>query len=335
MFGLIWTGLRIMVSLLRTGILLLVCGVCLAGNADAQDRRLREIFISLAHPTQIRQIDDQFDTTIEKILSKPLWDVQASRERIPLRDGYARQKRNAKVPGPALLPGGSLGPASESWTRIASLKPMVPATRRPVTGLLDADRDFFQAGELVGNPVNIFSGFEISVDRAKYTLELYGMKNGDGKTLLYSCRTGLGSPDYPTPKGTYYIVRIFDDHPLWIPPPSDWAYGQAPSHSVYGGHMMPFFSKIQVADKGEETVAELDNIAPQVKMVDGGMYRIHGTDSPWSIGSSQSHGCVRLLNSTVRQLAETLKMYVGTTSRSQTANGTYINLAKPVKLVLH
>jgi hypothetical protein len=71
-----------------------------------------------------------------------------------------------------------------------------------------------------------------------------------------------------------------------------------------------------------------------MKLVDNGFYRIHGTDSPWTIGSGQSHGCVRLLNKSVKQLADLMKMYVGTMDRGQTENGVYINLAKPVKMVL-
>jgi hypothetical protein len=123
---------------------------------------------------------------------------------------------------------------------------------------------------------------------------------------------------------------------LWIPPATrEWAYGQRPSRSVYGGHMMPFFNKKPAnRSKDEAVITELDDVAPQMEMVDTETYRIHGTDSPWSVGSSQSHGCVRLLNSSVRQLSDTLKMYVGTAVRGETPNGTYINLARPVKLVL-
>ncbi len=179
-----------------------------------------------------------------------------------------------------------------------------------------------------------FASFQILVNIHKYTLELYGIKNTSEKELLYSCRVGLGSQEYPTPRGSYYITIIYDDRPLWIPPPRDWAYGQRPSHSVYGGHMMPFFKKIPVPDKSGQTVEELDNIASPMKMVDTGTYRIHGTDSPWSVGSSQSHGCVRLLNKTVKRLADTLKLYVGVGPRSRSENGSYVTLLRPVRLVL-
>lgn len=186
------------------------------------------------------------------------------------------------------------------------------------------------------DPTKEFTSFQILVNIHKYTLELYGIKDSAEKEMLYSCRVGLGSDEFPTPRGSYYVTLIYDDHPLWIPPANrDWAYGQRPSHSVYGGHMMPFFKKIPVTEKKDQTVDELDNIASPMKMVDTGTYRIHGTDSPWSVGSSQSHGCVRMLNKTVKELSDKLKQYVGQGERGKTENGAYVNLKRPVRLVLY
>ncbi|MEJ2718285.1 MAG: L,D-transpeptidase [Deltaproteobacteria bacterium] len=172
------------------------------------------------------------------------------------------------------------------------------------------------------------------MNRSKFTLELYAYRRNTEK-LLYATRVGLGSPQFPTPRGSYFLMRIYDDRPLWIPPQNRWwAWGQRPSHSVYGGHMMPFFKKVRDRSAVPEDDG-LDLVAPKMKMVDAGMYRIHGTDSPWSVGSGQSHGCVRMLNSTVEKLADKLKMYAGTTTRGHSANGTFVNLARPVKLVLY
>jgi L,D-transpeptidase ErfK/SrfK len=186
------------------------------------------------------------------------------------------------------------------------------AARRSSATLIDAEDVHASTGRLVGNPVGIYTNFLIEVDRSRYTVTLYGVRDEDERTVLFECRAGLGSSEYPTPKGSFYLLRIFDDHPLWIPPPDrDWAWGQAPSHSVYGGHMMPFFTK-RLSKGGEErdgeVIEDLDLVASKVQMIDAEAYRIHGTDSPWSIGGNQSHGCVRLLNKTVKGLAETLKM---------------------------
>lgn len=38
-----------------------------------------------------------------------------------------------------------------------------------------------------------------------------------------------------------------------------------------------------------------------------GLYGIHGTDKPWSIGGCESHGCVRMFNEDVEQLYDQVK----------------------------
>lgn len=202
--------------------------------------------------------------------------------------------------------------------------------------MLDSWDGFFSAGSLVADPRSIYSDFEIRVNRAQFTLELVARTPEGEEKILYNCKVGLGSPEYPTPRGSYFIARIYDDKPLWIPPQDrPWAWGQSPSHNVYGGHMMPFFSKTPIkSENKDDDGMETDLIAASVKMVDAGMYRIHGTDSPWSVGSGQSHGCVRMKNHTVKTLADNLKMYVGMADRGESPNGKYVNLARPVKLIL-
>lgn len=242
-------------------------------------------------------------------------------------------------PDSALVPGAtSLEPLQEDRIRVASTAPRQNTTGLEIASVTDPVNRLEGAGKRVEDPVTLYSSFLIEVERAKYTVSLYGYNDDGEKAVLFSCKAGLGSSEYPTPRGSFYITRIFDDKPLWIPPQDrDWAYGQSPSRSVYGGHMMPFFSKVQAAPppKADDLNSELDVVSPPMKMVDSGAYRIHGTDSPWSVGSAQSHGCVRLLNSSVAQLADALKVYVGTTTRGQSPNGVFINLARPVKLVLY
>jgi lipoprotein-anchoring transpeptidase ErfK/SrfK len=40
-----------------------------------------------------------------------------------------------------------------------------------------------------------------------------------------------------------------------------------------------------------------------------GIYGIHGTNKPWSIGQAASHGCVRMYNQDAAELYE--KAYIG------------------------
>ncbi len=309
----------------------------------------RDMLASLANPADIPESEPRISDGIERLLSgsprgtqekssRPLGtrvvarlteaDLQADLQAAPVNSVL-----EPLVPGSASLQG-----LKKDLTRFASLGPAIADSKGSAADLLDSWEGSESTGRLVGDPIDLYSDFVLDVNRRTYMVTLYGV-NGSDRTQLFECRAGLGSPDYPTPTGTYYLLRIYDDHPLWIPPQDrDWAYGMSPSHSVYGGHMLPLFIKKQArrpAEKDGEVVDELDCVAPAVEMVDSGGYRVHGTDSPWSIGSSQSHGCVRLLNSSVKKLADTLKMYAGTTYRDRSPNGTYINLARPVKIVLH
>ncbi len=218
-----------------------------------------------------------------------------------------------------------------------AVRPYGPSTGKQGASLLDSTEVMASTGRLAASPGGAYSNFEIHVDRTKFYVYLYGVTYAGERKKLFECKAGLGSPEYPTPTGSFYILRIFDDHPLWIPPQDrDWAYGMNASHSVYGGHMMPFFKKIQEKGRAKDSADDqgLDRIAPEMKMVDGGAYRIHGTDQPWSMGTRQSHGCVRLLNKSVKQLADLLKLYVGITNRGKAANGEYVDLKRPVRLTL-
>jgi hypothetical protein len=194
-------------------------------------------------------------------------------------------------------------------------------------------------GKLAAQPGDLFEGFEIRIDRSKFQVRLYGIYEPGKEKLLQEFKAGLGSYEYPTPRGRYFILRVFDKNPLWIPPRNrEWAWGQRPSRSVYGGHMMPFFSKIPVKGYRRRSALPdqgLDRIEPPMRVLDAGAYRIHGTNSPWSVGSNQSHGCVRMRNPEVEQLADTIKLYAGTTVRGETPNGEYIDLARPVRLWLY
>jgi hypothetical protein len=277
--------------------------------------------VSSVHPGEMQGTTDQ--TAIEELLSAPPHSAVLDLHHEGIQASPHPNSRFTHLHDKELIP----------QPRLASLGPNFPAVRKSGAELLDLDGVLPDIGKKIGDPINIFPSFEVVVDHGTFTLEFLGIKYDNERKLLFKCRTGLGSPEFPTPRGTFYLTRIFDDKPLWIPPPKDWAYGMVQSRAVYGGHMIPLFSKKAMSEPGDELGFE-DNMGPKMKLVDNGFYRIHGTDSPWTIGSGQSHGCVRLLNKSVKQLADLMKMYVGTMDRGQTENGVYINLAKPVKMVL-
>jgi L,D-transpeptidase ErfK/SrfK len=310
----------------------------------------KEVLLSLLRPSDHPGTDKEKISNIEKILSVPLTASGRKKSSRPLAfkeprttsdygwDITALDHFRAFPPPRELAPGIPFSAPSRTFARIASLQPAIHATKRTITDLIDSGASVASAGSLVHDPRWVYSALQIEVDRSKFTLKLIGFRKDrfgtDHRSLLYASKVGLGSAEFPTPRGQFYITRIYDDHPLWIPPDRWWAWGQRPSHSVYGGHMMPFFKKQLMSDPQPMDNGQ-DKVAPRVKLFDAGMYRIHGTDSPWSVGSNQSHGCVRMKNETVAKLANNLKMYAGTTHRGHSANGTYVDLARPVKLILH
>ncbi len=315
------------------------------GNVYAKEPAVRELLLSLVHPMEISAPYIKEDGVIEKVLSVTLTGPKedpfvAGIQKYTTED-YLRNKRSDTaallVPRDnAILPG-SVGSSSlrGSSARLASVDTRIPAATRGGDTILDTGDAAQSAGSLVGDPSGIFSTFDILVDRSNFTLNLYGIR-GEERKLLYSCKVGLGSAEFPTPRGSYYALRIYDDKPLWIPPPSDWAYGMSPSTLTYGGHMIPLYRKIPAdrSAKEEESLSELDQVAVKAKVVDSGGYRLHGTDAPSSIGSAQSHGCVRMTADKAKRLSDALKMYVGVTSRDRSPNGSFVNLSRPVRVTL-
>ena len=321
-----------------------------ASPAGARGAFVDEVLLGLGWPLRVDESGAASSRPVEKqVVARPSVILEEQRDVLATERGFvgAGTLTNAQdrmaVTREFLSPQ-PFFPGSVSWrglgakaVKVASLGAAVPVVARKSGSLMDPGEQLEPAGGLVEDPTGIFSSFVIDVDRSEHTVELFAIRNGHEKKLLFACYAGLGSAEYPTPSGKFFLVRIFDDRPLWIPPNSEWAWGQSPSHSVYGGHMLPLFKKVRPRTKGngEEAIHDLDIIEPQMEMKDTEGYRVHGTDCPWSIGGNQSHGCVRLLNKSVKQLADLLKIYVGTTERGRTANGPYVTLARPVRINLH
>ena len=124
--------------------------------------------------------------------------------------------------------------------------------RLPVTG--DVDRATIQA--MVGR---------IVVDLSDKRLQLIR----DGKAVK-TYRVAIGTPDHPTPTGTYTITTRQVD-PTWNPPDSPWAEGLGP---IPPGPGNPLGTRW------------IGTSAPAIG--------IHGTYADNSIGTAASHGCLRM-----------------------------------------
>ncbi len=93
----------------------------------------------------------------------------------------------------------------------------------------------------------------------------------DGTRLLHTFPVATGQAIYPTPLGRFEIVVKWVD-PWWYPPTQDaWARGLKPVPPGPGNPLGTRWMGLSAPGVG-----------------------IHGTDEPWSIGHSESHGCIRM-----------------------------------------
>ena len=96
--------------------------------------------------------------------------------------------------------------------------------------------------------------------------------------LVLRAQTVVGASDTPTPLGMYYVVEL-------LRPPDP--------HGSYGPYSFG--------------ISAHSNVLKQFAGGDGRV-GIHGTNAPWLLGESVSHGCVRVRNDTIRRLARVLPL---------------------------
>jgi lipoprotein-anchoring transpeptidase ErfK/SrfK len=118
----------------------------------------------------------------------------------------------------------------------------------------------------------------LKADLSSRTLTVMGA-NGVIKTF----NVAVGSPNYPTPTGTYTIRKIVWN-PSWIPPDSKWAKKETAKGPGEKGNPMK--------------VAKIFFREPD--------YYIHGTGQVNSLGDAASHGCLRMDPDEVAELAQFL-----------------------------
>ena len=103
----------------------------------------------------------------------------------------------------------------------------------------------------------------------------------DGDSLVKTYRISVGLPGHDTPYGEYTIATA-EWNPWWRPPAREWARDD------------------KVTPPGPR------NPMGRVKLFFAPLYYIHGTPDAQNIGQAASHGCVRMLNRDVIELAKTL-----------------------------
>ena len=106
----------------------------------------------------------------------------------------------------------------------------------------------------------------IVIHRGSNRLYLY-----QGTRFVRMFPVATGQAIYPTPLGHFQIVVMWKN-PWWYPPTQDaWARGLKPVPPGPGNPLGTRWMGLSAPGVG-----------------------IHGTDEPWSIGHSESHGCIRM-----------------------------------------
>ena len=110
------------------------------------------------------------------------------------------------------------------------------------------------------------TGPVIVIRRGSNRLSLY-----HGARLVRTFPVATGQAAYPTPLGRFQIVVMWRN-PTWYPPTQDaWARGLKPVPPGPGNPLGTRWMGLSAPGVG-----------------------IHGTSEPWSIGHSESHGCIRM-----------------------------------------
>ena len=107
----------------------------------------------------------------------------------------------------------------------------------------------------------------IVINLSKRRLRVYR----SGKLVLQTT-VGIGTPETPTPVGTFFVDERY------VLSSADGPFG--PDALGVSAH----------------------SVALQHSWVEQGPIALHGTNEPWSIGEAASHGCIHVANDVMRRL---------------------------------
>ncbi len=121
-------------------------------------------------------------------------------------------------------------------------------------------------------PRSRYRGLVVNVAEMRLYMFPPDAKPGEQVPLL-TWPVGIGVEEAPSPKGTF-TVRSKDANPTWIVPADIQKTMDKPERVVRPGPDNPLGAyRIRLSK---------------------GLYSIHGTNDPWSIGRLTTHGCIRL-----------------------------------------
>ena len=118
--------------------------------------------------------------------------------------------------------------------------------------------------------------FSLVVDLSER--ELYVMR-GDEVERTY--QVAIGKPEHPTPRGSFNVRRLIWN-PRWVPPDAAWARNR---RARAPGDPRNPMGRVKIFFRAPD-------------------YYIHGTHQEDSLGQAESHGCIRMRNADVIELAQ-------------------------------
>ena len=148
--------------------------------------------------------------------------------------------------------------------------------RHPTTGRVVAARVIHVRPAITTASLRKHYPAYVSVDRATHTLRLFRALR-----LVRTYPVAVGAQGFETPAGLRHVLYK-DKNPSWTAPNRPWAYpyqGQTFPPGDYRNPLRAWF------------IALGDGIG------------IHGTSEEWTVGSSASHGCIRMHATDVSALA--------------------------------
>jgi len=130
-------------------------------------------------------------------------------------------------------------------------------------------------------PRSSYRGLVVNIPEMR--LYLFPRKAIRGRVVaLRTWAIGIGTDETPSPVGRFHITAK-DKHPTWYVPESIYRTMDRPKR-----HVVP---------------PGPDNPLGDYRMrLSKGLYSIHGTDIPWSVGRLTTHGCIRLYPEDIKEL---------------------------------
>jgi len=175
-------------------------------------------------------------------------------------------------------------PRSDYYGREQSVQPIY-ASRAPVDPRLEQQAAGYQLDPRFQRQQVAYDGAEkpgtIVIDTPNHFLYLV---EGEGRAMRYGI--GVGRPGF-TWSGVH-AVSAKKEWPDWVPPDEMLRRQPYLPHFVAGGPGNP--------------------LGARALYLGSTIYRIHGSNEPWTIGKNVSSGCIRMRNADVEDLYERVKV---------------------------